>query len=182
LRRFALALIATFGLAASAFAATVTYNMAFAPEAMGATGSGSGSVVYDDAAHTLTINLTWGGTSGNSTVSHIHCCVDSPGVAGVAVNTPGLPLGVPQGTYSEVIDLTQTASYGASFLSANGGTPASAEAALKTQMDLGRAYFNIHTSTFGAGEIRAFLTVPEPALAGLLGAATLAVVSRRRRV
>lgn len=181
MRRIALALLATIGLAASAGAATVTYDMTFAPEATGATGAGSGTVVYDDVAHTLTIALIWGGTSGTSTVSHIHCCVDSPGTAGVAVNTPGLPLGVPQGSYSATIDLTQTSSFGSAFLSANGGTAASAEAALKAQMDLGRAYFNIHTSTFPTGEIRAFLTVPEPALAGLLGAAGLALAGRRRR-
>jgi hypothetical protein len=180
MRRFALALLTALSLATSASAATVTYNLTFGPEATGATGSGSGTVVYDDVAHTLTISLTWGGTSGISTNSHIHCCVDFPGTAGVAVNTPGLPLGVPQGSYSAVLDLTQASTFGAAFLTANGGTPASAEAALKLQMDLGRAYFNIHTSTFGAGEIRAFLSVPEPALAALLGVAGLALAARRR--
>jgi hypothetical protein len=44
----------------------------------------------------------------------------------------------------------------------------------------GKAYLNIHTSTFGAGEIRGyFRPVPEPtSLAALIGAG---LIARRRR-
>ena len=186
MRRLSLVLLAAAFLAAPATAATVTYSLVFGPEASGATGTGSGTVVYDDVAHTLSIDVSWSGTSGTSTVAHIHCCVATPGAGtvGVAVtpNTlPGFPGGVTSGSYAAVIDLTSTASYTAAFLSANGGTAAGAEAALKAGMDSGRSYFNIHTSAFGGGEIRGFLQVPEPSLAGLLalGLAALALRSRR---
>ena len=47
---------------------------------------------------------------------------------------------------------------------ANGGTAAGAEAVLFAGLLAGRAYFNIHTSTSGGGEIRGFLNpVPVPA-------------------
>lgn len=70
----------------------------------------------------------------------------------------------------------------------NGGTVESATAALFTGMAEGKAYFNIHTTAFPAGEIRGFLvpqSVPEPGTALLLalGAAALAAaggVSARR--
>ena len=184
--RLGLALLLSIGLAASAAATTVTYNLTFGPEATGATGSGSGAVVYDDGAHTLAINVSWSGTSGPSTVAHIHCCVATPGsgTVGIAVSPstlPGFPNGVTSGSYTTLLDLRLTTTYQPAFLTLSGGTASGAEAALKAGMDSGRAYFNIHTSTFPGGEIRAFLTVPEPALAGLLGVAGLARVGRRRR-
>jgi hypothetical protein len=92
----------------------------------------------------------------------------------VTPNTlPGFPTGVSAGSYSIVLDLTQTATYTSTFLaSPGGGTVGGAEAALIAGLDAGVAYFNVHSSTFGGGEIRGFpLAVPEPTVAGLLGAA-----------
>jgi len=51
-----------------------------------------------------------------------------------------------------------------SFLSSSGGTAAMAAARLLTALDDGEVYFNLHTSVFPGGEIRANLgAVPEPA-------------------
>jgi hypothetical protein len=87
--------------------------------------------------------------------------------------------------------MTQASSWNAAFINANGGTPAGAEAALVAGAAAGQAYLNIHTSTFGGGEIRSFLTaqitrdVPtlgEWALVGVAGLLTLAAfVTLRRR-
>lgn len=171
MHRLPLVFAAIVMLAAPLHAATITYNFTLAPEVSGATGSGSGSVVYDDQAHTLNINTSWSGTSGTTSVSHIHCCVTTAGTGtvGVAVTPttlPGFPSGVTSGTYAVILDLTQTATYTSGFLGAL--TTAEAEAALVAGMNAGKAYFNIHTSAFQGGEIRGFLAVPEPALGVLV--------------
>jgi hypothetical protein len=78
-------------------------------------------------------------------------------------------------------DLSDTASYNASFLTANGGTASGAMNALLAGLDEGKAYLNVHTSEYPGGEIRGFF-VPEPASGSLLlcGLAALATVRRRR--
>jgi hypothetical protein len=51
-----------------------------------------------------------------------------------------------------------SSSYNPSYVTNNGGTPASAFAALKAAIGAGRAYLNIHSTLFMGGEIRGFLT------------------------
>ena len=66
-------------------------------------------------------------------------------------------------------------------MTANGGTPASAEAALMASIAAGTAYFNIHSTTFQGGEIRGFLTlVPSPGSAAL-AAVGIGVIALGRR-
>jgi hypothetical protein len=91
-------------------------------------------------------------------------------VATTVPSFPGFPLGVTSGTFDNTFDLTMASSYNPAFITANGGTPASAEAALAASLAAGTAYLNIHTTVVPGGEIRGFLRpVPEPASLTLLG-------------
>ena len=154
-------------LAAPASAALLVFASPFAPEAAGATGTGSVRVTFDTNLHQLGISAKWSGLSGTTTVAHIHCCVAAPGTFGVAVTPgtlPGFPVGVKAGTYNALLDLTQSTTFTNGFRNNfGGGTVTGAEAALLGGLRNGRAYFNIHTSAFPGGEIRGFLApVPEP--------------------
>jgi hypothetical protein len=140
----------------------------------------------------LLINLAFSGLLAPTTVAHIHCCTAVPmtGTIGVATPTPtfpGFPAGVTSGAYiNALFDLTMATSFNAAFITASGGTPAAAEAALVAGLADGRAYFNIHTTAYPAGEIRGFLAAapkgaPEPAALSLLGLGLVTLASARRR-
>lgn len=187
--RKTLTALAIAGLATGAQAHLTIFQGTFAPEVSGATGTGTLYMEYDEHDHTLFIDASWSGLSGNTNNAHIHCCTAVPGTgtAGVALATggilPGFPLGVKAGTYTRTIDLTLTTSYGGSFLTGSGGTAAGAETRLISNLVSGQAYFNIHTTTFGGGEIRSFVSVvPEPATTALMlaGLAACGIAARRR--
>ena len=191
--RFARLVASTVLVCASALtganAAIITFASDLAPESVGATGSGSVVVEFDDSDNTLRIIANWSGLSGTTTVAHIHCCVAPPGTVGVAVTPitlPGFPVGVSAGDYtSPVIDLDDPASFTGSFVTNfGGGTIPGAIAAFLAGMGNSTAYFNVHSTTFPAGEIRGFLQkVPEPATLSLvlLAGAGLLILGRRSR-
>ena len=137
--------------------------------------------------HTLAISANFTGLTGTTTAAHIHAPTATPGsgTAGVATQTPSFvnfPLGVTSGSFNQTLDLTQASSYNSAYITANGGTTTSAEAALVASMNAGTSYFNIHTSTFPGGEIRGFLSpVPEPGSLVLCGIGALAGVRAMRR-
>jgi CHRD domain/PEP-CTERM motif len=172
--------------AASSQAAILNFVANLGPEAAGATGTGSANFSFDTTLQKLSIDTSWSGLSGNTTVSHIHCCtaVAGTGTAGVSVTPstlPGFPTGVKSGSYSIVLDLNLATTYTAGALTAGGGTPAGASAFLLQGIQDGKAYLNIHTSTFGGGEIRGFLTpVPEPGTFALAGLALATTIMARR--
>ena len=154
------------GAAGSSQAAVVSYfaNLSGPNESPpnASPGTGTGAVDVDATAHTMHVHAVFSGLLGNTTASHIHAPTAAPGTgtAGVATTTPtfaGFPLGVMAGTYDITLDMTQASSYNPSYVTANGGTTASAEAALFQAIADGKAYLNIHSNVFPGGEIRGFL-------------------------
>jgi CHRD domain/PEP-CTERM motif len=152
----------------------------------GSPGTGLGLVDFDIVAHTMRVRVTFSGLTGTTTASHIHSPTAVPftGTAGVATTTPtfpGFPLGVTSGSYDQTFDMTLATSYNPAFVTANGSV-AAAETALFNAMVQGRTYLNVHTSTFGGGEIRQFLTAsPEPSSLFLVGIGLLGVIGYARR-
>jgi len=185
MKRILLAISMAFTIVSSQ-AATFQYavNLNGANAGTASSGTGSGSVIYNDVSHSLQLQVSFSGLTGTTTASHIHSPTASPfnGTAGVATTTPsftGFPLGVSSGTFSSTLDLTLASSWNPAYVSANGGTTAGAEAAFASQIAAGRAYWNIHSTFAGGGEINGFLTaVPEPSSLALVGLAFVGVVAR----
>src|SRR5918994_750660 len=149
------------------FTATLTGAQEVPPT--GSPGVGSALVTIDTVTNLMTVNVSFAGLLSPTTIAHIHCCA---GVGGIAIpattvpSFPGFPVGVTTGTYLQTFNLTLASSYNPAFITANGGTVASAQAAFITGLLNGEAYFNIHTMQFPNGEIRGQLqaqAIPEPA-------------------
>jgi hypothetical protein len=180
-------------LATQASAAILTYDAALSgpsespPNA--SPGTGFAEVMIDTIANTMRVEVTFSGLSGTTTASHIHCCTATPGVgtAGVATTVPtftGFPLGVTSGTYDHTFDMSLSSSYNPAFVTANGGTVATAETVLLAGLSAGDTYLNIHSSVVPGGEIRGFLAaVPEPSTWAMmiLGFAGVGFMAYRRK-
>lgn len=151
-------------------------------------GIGSGFITIDDVANTMKIQISYSGLTGTSSLAHIHAATATPltGASGVATSTfAGFPFGVFAGTYDNSATPINLAGSGltSAYITANGGTAATATSAFISAANSGRAYFNLHSSTFGGGEIRGFLiSVPEPSSLVLSGIAIGFAASRRRRI
>jgi CHRD domain len=156
-------LVAVAALAGNASAVVWTFNDPFsgAQEVPANASPGTGNIngTYDDVSNVITYSLSFTGLTGNTTNAHFHSA--PVGVSGgVQIGPAGFPLGVTSGTFSGTHTLS---------------------AAQETQLLGNLWYFNIHSSTFGGGELRAqIFPVPAPGAAALLGLAGFMATRRRR--
>jgi hypothetical protein len=187
--RASLVILALVGFSGSANAAVITWSASLDASqenpSNASTGTGIGTVTFDDVTNVLTLDLTWAGLTGPGVQAHIHCCVAPTGNAGIAVDLWLVATPQPAtGSFTRVEDLDLVNPFRAAFVAANGGTPAMAFATLVAAMNSGHAYFNIHTANFPGGEIRGNISpaAPEPATVLLLTLGAGAVALRRRRV
>jgi hypothetical protein len=197
---FVAKLVAAIALYIAAGAATadfVVFRTTLAPETPTATGSGDAVLTFDTVLHVLHFDVDWSGLNSPTTVAHIHCCLASPGTnpfipafggsptIGVAVTPgtlPGFPAGVMAGHYEALVDLDLATSFTTAFVANfGGGTIDGAISALLGAMADGRAYLNIHTQANPGGQIRGFITVPEPVTSSLVGLALVSLLVTRRR-
>jgi len=147
--------------------ATFTTTLSGADEVPPVVSEATGSATLTLAFNTLDVNsISFSGLTTNVTAVTIQVAL--PGVNGpAAIILPGFPAAT-SGNYSMTFDLTLDGTYNPSFLTANGGTAASAESALVAAMLAGETYINIHDATFPGGEIRGQLSqtqnvTPSPA-------------------
>jgi CHRD domain/PEP-CTERM motif len=144
----------------------------------------TGFIVVTLSGNLLSVDESFTGlVGGPASAAHIHCCIPVGLNTGVAVPFPVFPAAT-SGTYMNTFDLTMFSVYNPAFLTANGGTAASAEIALLAGLLSGEAYANIHDATFPGGEIRGQLTqttqTPEPSAMMLLGMGLAGLVAWRK--
>jgi hypothetical protein len=149
---------------------------------------GASLVTIDLGGKEMFVDMPFRDLDGTTTEAHIHCCTSTAftGTAPVAVPFTDFPTSVTAGTYSKAIPLGDATSWDPPFVSAHGGTVASAASAFIDGVNANEAYVNIHTDRYPNGEIRGWLVaappVPETAEWSMLpvGLAGLMWMSRRR--
>jgi hypothetical protein len=117
------------------------------------TASGKWTGILDPNTNIMTWTMTYTGLTTNSTASHIHAQAPTTTTAGVVLNFatfPGstLTLGATSGTASGSINLTTGTTTGLSI---------TGDSLLKA-INAGQAYVNVHSTQYGAGEIRGQIT------------------------
>ena len=129
--------------------------------------TGSGTLLLSTNQNSIDVFLSWNGLTGPATGGHVHCCAFQGADVSVAIDFG--PSAVATGSLTRSYDLTVAGTFTNGFINANGGTVASARTAFVNGLNIGRAYYNVHTAIFARGEIRGQLAaVPETATWGMM--------------
>ena len=122
--------------AATVYPINVNFSGLQETPANNSTATGTFVGTYNDVTDSLIYTITFSGLGSNVTAAHFHGYVP-PGIAGPVIFfpvNPSFPTGVMSGTFVDSVKLTQ---------------------GQEDSLKMGLIYFNIHTSTFPGGEIRA---------------------------
>ena len=123
---------------ATVFPINVTFSGLQETPANNSTATGTFVGTYNDVTDSLIYTITFSGLGSNVTAAHFHGFVP-PGIAGPVIFfpvNPSFPTGVISGTFVDSVKLTQ---------------------GQEDSLKMGLIYFNIHTTNFPGGEIRAQL-------------------------
>ena len=123
---------------ATQFPINVTFSGLQETPANNSTATGTFVGTYNDVADSLIYTITFSGLGSNVTAAHFHGYVP-PGIAGPVIFfpvNPSFPTGVTSATFVDSVKLTQ---------------------GQEDSLKMGLIYFNIHTTGFPGGEIRAQL-------------------------
>lgn len=138
---------------------TITYVANLAPgnevlangtsAGINSTASGKWTGTLDPSTNIMTWTMNYTGLTTNSTASHIHAQAPTTTTAGVVINFATFPgstitLGATSGTASGSINLTTGTTTGLTI---------TGDSLLKA-INAGQAYVNVHSTQYGAGEIR----------------------------
>ena len=123
---------------ATVFPINVTFSGLQETPANNSTGTGTFVGTYDDVTDSLIYTITFSGLGSNVMAAHFHGFVP-PGIGGAVIFfpvNPSFPTGIVSGTFVDSVKLTQ---------------------GQEDSLKMGLIYFNIHTTNFPNGEIRAQL-------------------------